>query len=1168
MADNSDDDFDAVADQDASADDPAAAPDAGKDTVDDVDAATVATAAADAAAAKVADNAGATAGATANAVTASALTVRIPSLPSDGVTENSDDDFDAVADQDASADDPAAAPDAGKDTVDDVDAATVATAAADAAAAKVADNAGVTAGATAGATANAATASALTVRIPSLPSDGVIAVTTASGEEARVHGTAAVGSTAVSVDISGAGASPTDKMLQDFTAESSSDVNEAFAKQQAYASTPRRANGSLYPIWRTGVTKMGTLFGPGVGMWMHTTRTFAKLLLVTTLLAGLSLYYYARAALQGNHARETSNLLSILGLSPVQVAYTTGEGTLLDLGIDARGIMTIIVILDVVCVALFLLVLFWLNRRHNALEEEADMSSVTVDDYAVQVFGLPRNATVEAVEAWFGRFGKVAAVYQAQDISNTIAMRKKLATSLRSAARANAVGDTRGRKRARAAAQDLHVSITRRDSTAGLGTVGTFVVFEEEACAARCRNALPNGRLACLTHKKLLFPSEHTGEPDRMISVRRAPPPNDILWENLHITSFQRFCRSLVGNFAMLLLVLLSIGATTVAKEQLDTLNPNVQCSTTVYDSSNAASTRGLDCEAAWPLRDADEIFSRTGSLAPRMTTRAAIGGFLDALEDGPDDGQSCRHFIKLRNFVVDFSDVADFSAAPPSVGGAWGGGFDTTTWADECAAQVCYSCYCEDVGFLAWQRDDADFDARPFCSDYWRNQALFLVYTAMVLVVVAAVNMVLLVMSKVMGNFERHATISGRDRAVAIKLAVALTINTAVVPVLTYAYVAPLKDVPLLFSGVHSDVNATWHDLVVTAIVTSAIINAITFPLAHYAKLATRRLRLCCCRRFAKTQHDLNKLYKPPKFALAERTGQFLSVLFYTLMLSSGAPLLWPIAGMYCVLQYYVDKRMLLRSVSMPPRYSGQLSRMMRSVLPFAAALHILLSIWMFGNSSLPSYRFEVGCRDDDEDTPQRETGVDDAESEAADFDEGAMPQWLKIRLGVDDIDDQFDVSARMCRLNGIIPAIAFAWLLAILSIVFVFKVRACARARAQGARAQARARSPAAHTHRAYTRVRTRTSPLHIARACADSPPRLAPQVLRGLMGTLCQAFGLCNRKARLQGCPSFSEALRIRLLTGLSSYHAHESPDYRDLFLGRVLSATKSRKGGSVI
>ena len=67
---------------------------------------------------------------------------------------------------------------------------------------------------------------------------------------------------------------------------------------------------------------------------------------------------------------------------------------------------------------------------------------------------------------------------------------------------------------------------------------------------------------------------------------------------------------------------------------------------------------------------------------------------------------------------------------------------------------------------------------------------------------------------------------------------------------------------------------------------------------------------------------------------------------------------------------------------------------------------------------------------------------------------------------------------------------------------------------------------------------------------------------------MGTLCQAFGLCNRKARLQGCPSFSEALRIRLLTGLSSYHAHESPDYRDLFLGRVLSARKSRKGGSVI
>ena len=158
-----------------------------------------------------------------------------------------------------------------------------------------------------------------------------------------------------------------------------------------------------------------------------------------------------------------------------------------------------------------------------------------------------------------------------------------------------------------------------------------------------------------------------------------------------------------------------------------------------------------------------------------------------------------------------------------------------------------------------------------------------------------------------------------------------------------------------------------------------SAIINALAFPLAYVGEVLFTKCWRCCCKGGAKTQHDLNELYRPPKFALAERTGQFLSVVFYTLMLSSGAPLLWPVVCMYCILQYLVDKRLLLRSTQQPPRYSGKLASMMRLVLPWAGVLHLSVSVWMYGHAALPSY--DVGgemCEAVRENRIDRETSAE----------------------------------------------------------------------------------------------------------------------------------------------------------------------------------------------
>ena len=204
-----------------------------------------------------------------------------------------------------------------------------------------------------------------------------------------------------------------------------------------------------------------------------------------------------------------------------------------------------------------------------------------------------------------------------------------------------------------------------------------------------------------------------------------------------------------------------------------------------------------------------------------------------------------------------------------------------------------------------------------------------------------------------------------------------------------------------------------------------SAIINALAFPLAYVGEVLFTKCWRCCCKGGAKTQHDLNELYRPPKFALAERTGQFLSVVFYTLMLSSGAPLLWPVVCMYCILQYLVDKRLLLRSTQQPPRYSGKLASMMRLVLPWAGVLHLSVSVWMYGHAALPSY--DVGgemCEAVRENRIDRETS--------------AEQDLMMDTFGLQG-DDQFDFEVRLCRLNALIPAFACALLTAVLVASYI---------------------------------------------------------------------------------------------------------------------------------
>jgi hypothetical protein len=68
-------------------------------------------------------------------------------------------------------------------------------------------------------------------------------------------------------------------------------------------------------------------------------------------------------------------------------------------------------------------------------------------------------------------------------------------------------------------------------------------------------------------------------------------------------------------------------------------------------------------------------------------------------------------------------------------------------------------------------------------------------------------------------------------------------------------------------------------------------------------------------------TQEDLLRLYLGDNLLLDERYAQMLTTVYFSMMYSTGIPLLIPIAMVLFVMMYWVDKYMFCRVYKTPPQ-------------------------------------------------------------------------------------------------------------------------------------------------------------------------------------------------------------------------------------------------------
>ena len=183
----------------------------------------------------------------------------------------------------------------------------------------------------------------------------------------------------------------------------------------------------------------------------------------------------------------------------------------------------------------------------------------------------------------------------------------------------------------------------------------------------------------------------------------------------------------------------------------------------------------------------------------------------------------------------------------------------------------------------------------------------------------------------------------------------VILAVNAALGPdtALNFLF-APFQLVGM-FNGEFEDFSKEWFSSVGTPLLITLALNIVTphiAPLLQHFVIGPLRRRCLTSRKVI--QRDVNVLQAGPQFEITTRSAQLLNHLLITMIFGPGMPLLYPIACLAFLTFYYVDLFLLLRFYQRPPSYNTEIATFSVEVFQYAIWAHLAFSIWTFGNTGM----------------------------------------------------------------------------------------------------------------------------------------------------------------------------------------------------------------------
>jgi hypothetical protein len=209
------------------------------------------------------------------------------------------------------------------------------------------------------------------------------------------------------------------------------------------------------------------------------------------------------------------------------------------------------------------------------------------------------------------------------------------------------------------------------------------------------------------------------------------------------------------------------------------------------------------------------------------------------------------------------------------------------------------------------------------------------------------------------LAKLEKHHNFEHSEESLATRIFILLFLNTGIVVLVTNSQLFSNLDLLAQFaanciSDTRKDFSTGWYEQVgstITLIMCFTVFTIHFAPTFRYVRAQRRRKAqspMCV------TQNQLNELYTGPEFHLSSRYAQLLNIIFVTLLFGSGIPVLYFTGAVAMLVAFWYEKKLFASFYRTPPQYNEVLGRQTTAMLPYAAMMHLLMAMWMFGNQSI----------------------------------------------------------------------------------------------------------------------------------------------------------------------------------------------------------------------
>eukprot|EP00929_Paragymnodinium_shiwhaense_P106291 TRINITY_DN7155_c0_g1_i1.p1 TRINITY_DN7155_c0_g1~~TRINITY_DN7155_c0_g1_i1.p1 ORF type:complete len:1276 (+),score=361.41 TRINITY_DN7155_c0_g1_i1:115-3942(+) len=246
-------------------------------------------------------------------------------------------------------------------------------------------------------------------------------------------------------------------------------------------------------------------------------------------------------------------------------------------------------------------------------------------------------------------------------------------------------------------------------------------------------------------------------------------------------------------------------------------------------------------------------------------------------------------------------------------------------------------------------------------CKDWSQLRQVRVVLFMVGIVAVLVINQLLLLLFEVLDRWARFKTVTDLAKKQVVKIFIAQLMNTGVTVVLVAANLqgitsgVPGLDVMKIGKGEHDDITPAWFIMIGTGLLITIVGqmgSALMLPPTWC--LIVDPIVVILLRKGVVTQEVMNDIYALPEWGFAPRLAETLTLMVCATMYAAGMPILYGFVAAYCAVAYWVDAWMLLRGCKQPPAYSSQSIEVVTRMLPLAACLHAIVTLWVFGNQLL----------------------------------------------------------------------------------------------------------------------------------------------------------------------------------------------------------------------